>query len=800
MFRQYLKIALRNFRKNLLYSLLNLIGLSIGLGACILIVLYVLNEYQYDKYHSKSERIYRVVGHLEMDGADENASSCPFPVSKAIKEAYPDLIESSTRFFNGQVDEHTLRIEDQVFAEKRYFMADSTVFDIFDIPIIQGDSNALHKPMCMALSRSTAQKYFGDENPIGKIVLVDDQVKYEVRAIFEDVPAQSHFRFDVLTSISTIRKLRGSEINSWVWNPCWTYILLKENIDSGELEQRLPAFVSSHFFDAEKENISLAIQQLESIHLYSDLDFEIEANSKAAYVYILLVIATFILLIALINYINLTTATAAGRGREIAMRKVLGSSRSQLVIQFLVESTFWTFLALLFSFCLVENALPYFNNLVDRSLSLSYLLSDGGWILWLLFGIVLGILAGIYPAFLLTAIRPIKILKENFSDFGKNSKARKLLVGVQFTISSILLIGTVVVYIQWNHMQKADLGFNKESVMVMKISQSPVVRKFKAFTDELRAVKDVESVTGMEYILGTDHNNHEFHPEGRDPEKWHFFPTMIVRHHFLETFDVPIVAGRDYSPEHTTDEMEALLINEAMASQMGWTNEEAIGKRFSSLQGQERIVGVFKNFNFTSLHNEIKPLVLNMKETEGGRAFFTRYIAIRFNTADVTSLIAEVEALWKSHTNNRPMSYSFMDEDIESLYVGEKKLGVLAALFSLLSILIALLGLVGLISFLSEQKKKEMGIRKVFGAEWMDIFKLMSKEFIGLILISSILSAAISIPLINDWLGQFADSITLDFVPFVLSLFLNVLVVIIVVLIHSYQLFRSDPIKVIKYE
>ncbi len=800
MFRQYLKIALRNFRKNLLYSLLNLVGLAIGLGACILIVLYVLNEYQYDKYHTNSDKIYRVVGHLEMEGADENASSCPFPVSKALKEAYPELISSSTRFFNGQVDEHTLRVEDKVFAEKRYFMVDSTVFDIFDITIIQGDSSALHKPMCMALSRSAAIKYFGEKNPIGEMVMVDDQVKYEVRAIFEDVPEQSHFGFDVLTSISTIRKLRGSEINSWVWNPCWTYVLLKDNVEAWQLEEKLPAFVSSHFFDAEKDNISLGLQPLESIHLYSDLDFEIEPNSRATYVYILLVIATFILLIALINYINLTTATAAGRGREIAMRKVLGSSRIQLIIQFLLESIFWTFLALLLSFCLVENALPFFNNLVDRSLSLSFLLADGGWLIWVLFGIVLGIIAGIYPALLLTAIRPIKILKENFSDFGKNSKARKLLVGVQFTISSILLIGTVVVYIQWNHMQKADLGFNKESVMVVKISQSPVVRKYKAFTDELRNLKDVESVTGMEYILGTDHNNHEFHPEGRDPEKWHFFPTMIVRHHFLETFNVPIIAGRDYSPEHTADEMEALLINEAMVRQMGWTNEEALGKRFSSLQGQEKIVGVFKDFNFTSLHNEIKPLALNMKETEGGRAFFTRYVAIRFNTRDLEGFIVEIENLWKSHTNNRPMSYSFMDEDIASLYAGEKKLGVLAALFSLLSILIALLGLVGLISFLSEQKKKEMGIRKVFGAEWMDIFTLMSKEFIGLIFISSILSAGISIPLINDWLDQFTDSITLDYMPFVLSLLLNALVVLVVVLIHSYQLFRSDPIKVIKYE
>ncbi len=800
MFRQYLKIALRNFRKNLLYSLLNLVGLAIGLGACILIVLYVLNEYKYDKYHSNSERIYRVVGHLEMDGADENASSCPFPVSKAIKEAYPELIESSTRFFNGQVDEHTLRIEDQVFTESKYFMVDSTVFDIFDIPIIQGDSNALDKPMSMALSSSAAKKYFGDANPIGQIIQVDDQVKFEVRAIFEDIPAQSHFRFDVLTSISTIRKLRGSEINSWVWNPCWTYILLKENAKAWQLEEKLPAFVSSHFFDAEKDNISLGLQNLESIHLYSDLDFEIAPNSKATYVYILLVIATFILLIALINYINLTTATAAGRGREIAMRKVLGSSRTQLIVQFLVESTFWTFLALLFSFCLVENALPFFNNLVDRSLSLSQLLSDGGWLIWVLFGLVLGVIAGIYPALLLTAIRPIKILKENFSDFGKNSKARKLLVGIQFTVSSILLIGTAVVYFQWQHMQQSDLGFNKESVMVVKISQSPVVRKYKAFTAELKNIKDVESVTGMEYILGTDHNNHEFHPEGRDPEKWHFFPTMIVRHHFLTTFNVPIVTGRDYSPEHTSDEMEAILINEAMVRQMGWTNEEALGKRFSSLQGQEKIVGVFKDFNFTSLHNEIKPLVLNMKETEGGRAFFTRYIAIRFNTSDLPRLIEEVEGLWKAHTNNRPLSYSFMDEDIESLYEGEKKLGVLAALFSLLSILIALLGLVGLISFLSEQKKKEMGIRKVFGAEWIDIFKLMSKEFIGLVFISAVLSAAISIPLINDWLSQFAESITLDYLPFVLSLLLNILVVMIVVLIHSYQLFRSDPIKVIKYE
>lgn len=797
---QYIKIALRNFRKNLLYSFLNLSGLSIGLGACILIILYVLNEYRYDKYHRNAELIYRVVGHLEMDGADENASSCPFPVAKALRETYPELIETSARFFNSQVDEHAIRVGDEVFAEPRYFMADSTVFDIFDIEIVQGDDKPLHKPLCMAISESAAKKYFGDKNPIGEQLTVDDQVKYEVRAVFKDVPMQSHFRYDVLTSISTIAKLNGSEINSWVWNPCWTYILLKDGVEAWELEEKLPAFVESHFFDAEKDKITLGLQKLSDIHLYSDLDFEIEPNSNATYVYILLVIAAFILLIALINYINLTTATASGRGREIAMRKLLGSSRRQLIVQFLSESVLWTSLSLLLSFCLVENALPYFNNLVNRSLYLSFLFVDGRWVLWIVFALIVGILAGTYPALLLTSVKPIKILKDNFSDLGKNSTARKTLVSIQFIISSILLIGTAIVYLQLHHLQKSDLGFNKESVMVMKISRTPVVVKYKMFTDEIRKMEGVESVTGMEYILGTDHNNHEFHPEGKDPERWHFFPTMIVRHHFLETFDIPIVTGRDYSPEHTTDEMEALLVNEALVKQMGWTNEEALGKRFSSLQGQEKIVGVFRDFNFTSLHNEIKPLVLNMKETNGGKAFFTRYIAIRFNTKNIPALISSIENLWKEHSNNRPMSYSFLDEDIEALYKGERKLGVLATLFSLLSILIALLGLVGLISFLSEQKKKEMGIRKVFGAEWSDIFRLMSKEFISLIIISGLISTAIAIPLLNDWLGQFTERITLNYIPFILTVVMNFMIVMVVVLYHSYRLFRSDPIQVIKYE
>ena len=803
MWKNYLNIAIRNLRKHKIYAALNILGLAIGIASFVLIVLYINDEMSYDRHFSKSDRTFRVVQTIQMAGVTENSSSCPFPVAETLQKHYPEEIETVTRLFNFQAPKNMIRVEEQSFSEKNMFFVDSGFVDVFDVRVLKGDPRGgMQHPRNIMLTEATATRYFGDLDPIGREILFENGLPLIVSAVIENPSRQSHFEYDLLASFTSLKPLFGGNIpSSWVWNPCWTYITLKEGVDPNVMNEKLPAFVNDNFGNANKENNSLDLQALTTIHLNSELDYEIRPNGHMGSLYVLGLIAIFVLFIAIINFTNLSTAGAAGRAREIGVKKVYGASRKQLIIQFLSESILISLFSLLLAMVMVESGLSMFNNFTGKDIQLIELFSWSNFILLLSLGIITGILAGIYPAFYLSSFRPARILKGNLLGLGNSGLGRKILVVTQFAISISLIIGTLIIFKQLSYLRQANLGFNKEQVLILPINNTPILRSLEVFREALKENPDVKEVTAMDYIIGTNHNNHEFHPEGLVEDKWHFYPAMVVYHDFLKTFSIDVVAGRDYDINISTDRKDAILINEAMVRHMGWeSNEVALGKQFSSLLGQERVVGVFEDFHVNSLHSAVGPLVLNMKETAGAEAFHLDYMAIKSSSDDYQKLLAFVEEKWEEFAPQRPFEYSFLDDNINQLYNNEERLGKLTAVFSMLTILIASLGLFGLVSFMAERRTKEIGIRKVLGATTILIIRLLSTDFLRLILLANALAWPISYFLMSAWLENFTVRVPITGLSFFYTGASSIILALLITSWRAYRIANQNPAKVIRYE
>lgn len=803
MWKNYLKIALRSLRKHKIYAGLNIMGLATGIASFVLIVLYINDETSYDRHYNKSDQTYRVVQTIKMAGAIENSSSCPFPVAEALQKAYPEEIETVTRLFNFQAPKNMVRVEEKNFSEKNMFFVDSGFVELFDVKVLKGDiSGWKQHARQVIITEATATRYFGDIDPIGREIRFENRMPLFVSAVIENPRSQSHFQYDLLASFSTLKDFFGGNIpNSWVWNPCWTYISLKDGVDPQLMNEKLPAFVNDHFASADKDNNVLHLQKLTEIHLNSDLDYEIRPNGHMGSLYILGLIAIFVLFIAIINFTNLSTAGSAGRAREIGVKKVYGASRKQLIVQFLGESILISLFSLLIAMVMVESSLSIFNTFTGKSIQLLELFSWSNFVLLLSLGIIIGILAGIYPAFYLSSFRPTRILKGNLLGLGNSGLGRKILVVTQFAISISLIIGTLIIFKQLSYLRQANLGFNKDQVLILPINNTPILRNLEVFRNALKESPDVKEVTAMDYIIGTHHNNHEFHPEGLAADKWHFYPTLIVYYDFLKTFDIDIVAGRDYDRAIITDRKDAILINESMVRHMGWeTNEMALGKQFSSLLGEEKIVGVFEDFHVNSLHSEIEPLVLNMKETAGAEAFHLDYMAIKSNSDDYQKLLSFVESKWEEFAPERPFEYSFLDDNINQLYNNEERLGKLTAVFSLLTIFIASLGLFGLVSFMAERRTKEIGIRKVLGATTLLIIRLLSTDFLRLILLANALAWPITYFLMTSWLENFTVRVPITGLTFLLTGLISIVLALFITSWKAYRTANQNPAKVIRYE
>ena len=804
MLRHFVTIAARNLLKYLNYSLLNLLGLAIGISSFLFILIFVLDELRFDRFHENHESIYRMNRLYNSNDINEDAATCSFPFGPALAEAYPDMIRSVVRFFDFQVSEFLFEYRrdssDVVkFNEEWFYLADSTVFDMFHFPLIEGDpATALDRPRTEVLSASTARKYFGDEPALGKILWIEEGLEMEVTGVMKDLPAQSHFTIDILGSMSTFRQLNGGQMpQTWIWNPCWTYVQLHEKIRPEQLEARLPDFYTSHYPDFQDQQISLYLQSLTDIHLKSHHDYEMHPNGNLTYIRILAAIGLFVLLLAAINFMNLSTASSAGRGKEIGMKKVIGARKRELVFQFLGESLLITLMALLLAAMLVEFLLPAFNQFTGKEVQRGIIVQPWSIGIGLLLWAGVGILSGIYPAFYLSGLGTSH-LRDTLSSRGGKGIIRKMLVISQFLISVALIIGTITAYSQLNYLQKADLGFTRDHIILLPVKFN-LAAQFEPFSQELKTHSQIESVTGMEDVLGVNHNTRQFVIEGMFDDQPFWYPAFMVRYDFIETFGIEVVEGRAFSRDFPSDTSGAIMINESMVKHLGWTNEEAIGKAIRS-DGDERVIGVFRDFNAVSLHKPVSNFILDMIENPRGAAGLTRYVAIRTTTEIYNQVLPHIRNVWEQFAPTRPFEYTLLEDELNALYRDESKFSKLSILLTLLAILIAALGLIGLTSFMVERKTKEISIRRVHGASFSQVNAMLSGEFLKLILIANIISWPLAYLGIRRWLEGFSRHIEVQWFVFLLSAVVTMLVTMLITSIHAYRASRANPARTLKYE
>jgi putative ABC transport system permease protein len=777
-------------------------GLAIGLASFILIFLYVYDEYSFDKYHSKADRIFRVTSVLDYNGVGEKSSSQAFPLGQAMLEEFPEYVESYVRFFNMQRSQFLVSYGDVISNETRFFYCDPNVFSVFDFQLIKGDKNlVLDKPFSIVITESTAKKYFDESNPIGKKFKLDNSFEFEVTGIVQDVPQQSHFKFDFLASFSSLPYVYNNSkiLDGWVWNPCWTYLVLKKPESAPILESKFRDFEKEHFHILNQGSYNLSLQPLTDIHLKSNLDYEIEKNGSEKYLHFLMILGFLILIIASLNYVNLATAGAAKRIKEIGIRKVSGASRIQLIMQFLEESLFTSLLSLLLAISLVEIFLPAFSDLSGKVISNDFrfrketLLGLGA--LWFFTGII----SGLYPAFYLASLKTSNLIKNKLKLNSHSAYFRKGLVLVQYSFSIILIITTIGVFRQLRYLHNANLGFKKNNIVLLDAGNE-ISGKYSLFREQLLKDPKIKNVTAMNYVIGSNYNTYPFSFENASSKEFQFYPALVVRDDFVKTFEIEIVAGKDFSSGKEKWGKE-LLVNEEMVKYLGYDkSEEIIGKSFRTGWDEEKIIGVFSNINVTSLHHKVEPFVINMAQDSFARAYETKFVAIRVSQDKINESISAIENAWDNMGFEIPFEYKLLSDVLDSHYKSEDLLGNLARIFTFLSIIISLLGIWGLTAYITESRIREIGIRKAIGASLLNIVGMINKELIFVIVISILIAWPLAYLMLANWINSFAYNDFLGIWSFILASMLAILIAVLTISHKAVGAGRKNPIDVLRFE
>ena len=800
MFKNYLKIALRNIQRYKGYSFINIAGLAIGMTCCLLILLYVNQELSYDRFHKNSHRIYRVAMETtSTDGKFRTAQSV-FPLAPAFKMDYPDVTKIARVLFWSE--KSLVKSGDKKFFEKRFVFADNELFDIFTFPVIKGKKdNPLADKSSIVITQSTAEKYFGKENPIGKILQYDNHYNFRVTAVIADIPVNSHFHFDLAVPISVVdKKITGFDPNiQWGgFFGTYTYMLLQENISPGKLENKTKDFVTRHGGKRSGVVRRVFFQRLADIHLYSHLDDEIETNNFVANLIIISIIGLFILIIAGINFVNLSTARASRRSKEVGMRKTLGAARSQLIIQYIGESVVFSVLAMALSLLMVEMTLPSFSILVGKKITFSL----AGNILFILgMVIVIGVVSGIYPALVLSAQKMKTTLKGNWGN-EKNKKGpmalRKILVTFQFSISIILIIGTMIVLQQLNFFRQADLGFKKEHTVVIPIYDEEVQKKYQTVKQELLLNPDVLAVTAcMKPPIGGLFMDTGLYPLDKGKDERIDVNLNIIDFDFIDYFGLEIIAGRNISKEFSTDKEDALIINETTVKRLGLASPaEALGKKLrTGLYGREgTVIGVTRDFHISSLYKNIEPLVMLYWPK------FFRAVAVKIESPGIRHTISSLKETWLKFSNKYPFEFSFLDENINRLYAAEEQTSRIIGTFAGIAIFIACMGLFGMASFTAEQRKKEIGVRKVLGASVHSIVILLSKDFSRWVLLANIIAWPVAYYAMDRWLQNFVYRVDIGLWIFLSAGVIALAIALITVSSQAIKAALSNPVEVLKNE
>jgi len=807
MFENYLKIAARNLLRHKGYSFINAAGLMIGMACCLLILLYVQDELSYDRYHEHADRIYRVDGAFRMGGNDFDTATISAPVAEVLVRDFPEVVDAAR--FRGR-GSFIIQYEDRNFREQRIIFADSTLFNLFTIPFIEGNpKTALAAPNTIVLNRTMAEKYFGSGSALGKSLRLDNRDDYTVTGVFEDMPHNSHFRFDFFASLCSIEESREQ---TWFSNNFNTYLLLHEEADPAALEAKFPALLRQ-YMGAEAERVfgvpyedflkagdiraGFSLQKLTDIHLKSDLIAELGQNNDIKYVYIFSAIAFFILVIASINFINLSTARSSGRAREVGIRKVLGSYRRQLITQFLTESMIMSIIALVGALVLVAIALPYFNNLANKEMLMSSLFGGSMTASMIIIVLLVGILAGLYPALYISAFKPVSILKGSRGSGGGKGLLRSGLVVFQFAASIILIIGTIVVLNQLNYVQNKKLGYDKNQVLILDNAYL-LSGRIETFKNELVTDARIENATISGYLpIPSNRNSTAVFPEGRfDDSQSTSLQCWNVDVDYVKTMGMNILAGRDFSEELASDST-AVIINQETIKQFGW--DDPLGKRvsrFMNTQGDVEtftVIGVVEDFHFESLRNTITPLILFLAPSRGN-------ISFRVQAADIPGVINLIRETWNKFLPGQPFEYSFLNERFDELYRTEQRLSKIFSIFAGLAIFIACLGLLGLASYMAEQRTKEIGIRKVLGASIGNIIFMMSREFTKWVVLANIFAWPAAWYIMNRWLEDFAYRVGIGWSTFLLAGVLALLFALVTVSYQAVRAARTNPADSIRYE
>lgn len=807
MLKNYFKTAIRNLTKNKFYTSINIIGLAVGIATCLLILLYVVDELSYDKYNVNADRIYRVNNEVKFGDNHFDLAVAPAMMGPTIVKELPEVkqytrLRSYGSFLVKKVNTN--------LRENRVAYGDSTLFEVFTLPMIEGDpKTALVEPHSVVITESMAEKYFNNTDVIGKNLIINDTGNYKITGVIKDIPAQSHFNFDFFVAMSENPDSRNDNWLSENWN---TYILLNKNADVKKLEAELNDMMDRYVgpeiqgvanltLDQFKKGggfIRASLTPLTDIHLHSNKTGELDGNGNIQFVYIFSAIALFILLIACVNFMNLSTARSSNRAKEVGVRKVLGSLRMNLVQQFLTESLLLSLIALFFAVCIASLLLPYFNHLSGKSIHLDNMFHPSILLALISFMVVVGLLAGSYPAFYLSAFQPIDVLKGKLAKGFKRSWLRNSLVVFQFVVSIILIIGTVVIYNQLNYIHHKDIGYNRNQVLVIN-NTNALGNETTTFRNELLQISGVQNATMTGFIpTGFDRNNDAFFTStALEPKSAVSMQIWQVDENYIPTLDMKLLQGRNFSPQFPTDS-SAIIVNEAAAKFLG--TKDILNKklyRISDLKTKQleefHIVGVVKNFNFSSLRDVITPLALHLGKSEGN-------ISIRINSASIPSVIEQVKNKWTEMAPGRPLDFSFMDEQFNKLYTAEQKTGQIIIMFALLAILIACLGLFGLVTYAAEQRTKEIGIRKVLGANVSSIVTMIAKDFLRLVIIASFIAFPVAWWAMNKWLQDFAYRVNLSWWIFIAAGLLTVVIALTTISFQAIKAAIANPVKSLRTE
>ncbi|UCH95666.1 MAG: ABC transporter permease [Candidatus Aminicenantes bacterium] len=794
MFKNYLKIALRNIKRYKGYSFINIAGLAVGMACCILILLWVRDELSFDRFHHNLDDIYRVV-RVEQDTADTGKDALtPPPLAAALKEKFPEITHS-TRF--GTWGRWVFAYGEKSFYESRYKCVDPDFFRMFTFPFVKGSpKQALVNTYSVVISEEMAEKYFGNEEPLGKTLNINQQFDVIVTGVIKNIPENSTLKFDFILPFKLLflEELLGEETaKNWGFNSFNTFVMLNKQSSVKELTAKIAGI----FKEGRKEEKDLAaLQPFKDIHLYSNIKYDLPGIGDIKYVTIFSMLALFVLIIACINFMNLTTAKSAKRAKEVGLRKVIGARRSQLIKQFFGESVLLSFFAFLFALILVELMLPAFNQLAAKNLSLNP--SNNIFIYLGFVGITLltGILAGSYPALLLSSFQPVKVLKGsanlNVKDKNRSPLFRRILVVTQFSLSIALVIGTIVIYTQLRFMRSKDLGFNKEHVIYIAMAES-IIPKYDSIKKEFRRDANVLTVTAS-LSLPINIRNSPGSPEweGKDPDNNMQIKADFVDYDYLETFHIKMVQGRTFSKKFPTDTETAYIVNEEAVRRMGL--ESPVGKQFSFWDRKGKIIGVMKDFHFRPMHHQIQPIVFKIFPP------WFKYIYTRLKPGNIPAALDSLKKTWIRLNPGYPFEYHFLDDRFDGLYRAEQRMGTLTKYFTVLGILIACLGLFGLASFTAEQRTKEIGVRKVLGASVGSIIALLSREFTRLVLVATIIAWPVAYFTMNQWLQNFAYQVGIAWWIFIFSAGLTVIIALLTVSYQSIKAAVTNPVEALRYE